>query len=249
MLLYNAQEPTDFESYQEQGDVGFTDVAGAQMDTFMYEDLSNSRDRNLDEELLKEVYKVNGLAPEMFGPKSRPQTNPNAPKVLQDAWNNTAQGQDALRLSDWESMVEPNLEALKERFPDANIRNRDEIDTDIAAQAKAYRDEFEELTSYADPYASFFGTVGGAAVASMADPINMMTLPLGAGNVAGASFIKGLGVVVARNFGIGFATEAALQPLVYDYKKEIESPYDLQDALFNMAAAGVGNGLLNGLGH
>jgi hypothetical protein len=249
MLLYNAQEPTDFESYQERGDIGFTDVAGAQIDTFMYEDLSNSRERNLDSELLKEVYKVSGLAPEIFGPKSVPQTNPNAPKILQDAWNETAQGQDALRLSDWEGMVEPNLEALKERFPDANIRNRDEIDTDIASQAKAYRDEFEEVYSYADPYAGFFGTLGGAAVASMADPINMMTLPLGSGKVAGASFIKGLGIVVARNFGIGLATEAALQPFVYDYKKEIESPYDLQDALFNMAAAGVGNGLLNGLGH
>ena len=165
MLLYNAQEPTDFESYQERGDVGFTDVAGAQIDTFMYEDLSNSRDSNIDEELWKEVHKVNGLAPEMFGPKTKPQSNPNAPKILQDAWNETAQGQDAMRLSDWESMVEPNLEALKARFPDANIRNRDEIDADIATQAKAYRDEFEELYSYADPYAGFFGTLAGGAAA------------------------------------------------------------------------------------
>ena len=70
MLLYNAQEPTDFESYQEQGEVGFLDVAGAQFDTFKYEDLSNSRERNLDEELLNEVHKVHDLAPEMFGPKS-----------------------------------------------------------------------------------------------------------------------------------------------------------------------------------
>ena len=249
MLLYNAQEPTDFESYQKQGDVGFTNVAGAQIDTFIYEDLSNSRERNLDAELWKEVYKVHDLAPEMFGPKSVPQTNPNAPKILQQAWNDTAQAQNAARLSDWESMIEPNLEALKSRFPESNIRNRDEIDTDIAAQAKVMRDKFEKTYSYADPYAAFFGTLGGAAVASMADPINIMTLPLGGGKVAGASFIKGLGIVVARNFGIGVVTEAALQPFVYDYKKEIESPYDLQDALFNMAAAGLGNGLLNGLGH
>jgi hypothetical protein len=249
MLLYNAQEPTDFESYQEQGDVGFTNVAGAQIDTFMYEDLSNSRERNLDAELWKEVYKVHDLAPEMFGPKSIPQTNPNAPKILQQAWDETAQAENAARLSDWESMIEPNIEALKSRFPESNIRNRDEIDTDIAAQAKVLRDKFEKTYSYADPYAAFFSTLGGAALASMADPINIMTLPLGGGKVAGASFIKGMSIVVARNFGIGFATEAALQPFVYDYKKEIESPYDLQDALFNMAAAGVGNGLLNGLGH
>ena len=249
MLLYNAQEPTDFESYQEQGDVGFTDVAGAQIDTFLQEDLSNSRESNLDAELWKEVYKVHDLAPEMFGPKSVPQTNPNAPKILQQAWDDTAQAENAARLSDWESMIEPNLEALKSRFPESNIRNRDEIDTDIAAQAKVLRDKFEKTYSYADPYAGFFGTLAGGAAASMADPINIMTLPLGAGRVAGASFIKGLGIVAARSFGIGVATEAALQPFVYDYKKEIESPYDLQDALFNMAAAGVGNGLLNGLGH
>ena len=205
MLLYNAQEPTDFESYQEQGDVGFTNVAGAQIDTFMYEDLSNSRERNLDAELWKEVYKVHDLAPEMFGPKSIPQTNPNAPKILQQAWDETAQAENAARLSDWESMIEPNLEALKSRFPESNIRNRDEIDTDIAAQAKVLRDKFEKTYSYADPYAAFFSTLGGAALASMADPINIMTLPLGGGKVAGASFIKGLGIVVARNFGIGVA--------------------------------------------
>ena len=66
MLLYNAQEPTDFESYQERGEVGFLDVAGAQFDTFKYEDLSNSRERNLDEQLLNEVHKVYDLAPEIF---------------------------------------------------------------------------------------------------------------------------------------------------------------------------------------
>jgi len=249
MLLYTAAQPKDYESYQERGDVGFTDVAGAQIDTFMYEDLSNSRERNLDAELWKEVHKVNGLAPELFGPKSVPQTHPNAPKILQDAWNATAQGQDAVRLSDWEGMIEPNLEELRKRFPDANIRNRDEIDTDIASQAKAYRDEFEEVYSYADPYAGFFGTLGGGVAASMADPINIMTLPLGAGRVAGASFIRTLGIVAARNFGIGVASEGLLQPFVYDYKQEINSPYELTDALFNMAAAGIGEGLLNGLGH
>ena len=270
MLLYNAQEPTDFESYQEQGDIGFLSVAGAQFDTFKYEDLSTSRGRNLDEELLKEVHKVHDLAPEMFGPSFLPAFESSSTEILKESWRQATQGnvgmlQGGLQLalvnsiastkskdslsSDWQGIIEPNLEALRERFPDANIRNRDEIDADIAAQAKMLRDDFEETYSYADPYAAFFGALGGGAVASMADPINIMTLPIGAGKVAGASFVQGLSIIVARSFGIGFATEAAIQPLVYDYKKEIESPYDLQDALFNMSAAGVGNGLLNGLGH
>ena len=50
-------------------------------------------------------------------------------------------------------------------------------------------------------------------------------------------------------FGIGAATEAVIQPSVYNYKQEINSPYELQDALFNIAAGGLGNALLSGAGH
>jgi GNAT superfamily N-acetyltransferase len=44
-------------------------------------------------------------------------------------------------------------------------------------------------------------------------------------------------------------TEGAIQPFVYNYKQEINSPYELTDALFNMAAGGIGQGLLSGAGH
>ena len=92
MLLYNAQEPTDFESYQEQGDIGFLSVAGAQFDTFKYEDLSTSRGRNLDEELLKEVHKVHDLAPEMFGPSFLPAFESSSTEILKESWRQATQG-------------------------------------------------------------------------------------------------------------------------------------------------------------
>ena len=249
MLLYNAAKPTGLGSFQEFGESDFLDVAGSQIDTFMYEDLSTSRGSNIDKERWDEIRKVKDLAPELFGPESIPQTNPNAPEVLQQAWNETAMGQDASRLSDWEGYVEPNLEELKKRFPDANIRNRDEIDSDISSQAQFLRDEFERNYQAADGWDGFMGTLAGGAVASMADPINIMTMPLGVGKVAGAGFFKAVGVVAARSFGIGAATEASIQPFVYNYKKDIESPYELSDAIFNITAGGIGNSLLSGAGH
>ena len=249
MLLYNAPEPENYESYQQRGSIGFSDVAGAQIDTFMYENLSNSRERNIDAEIWKEVHKVHGLAPELFGPKSVPQTHPNAPKILQQAWNETAQLQDNIRKSDWEGFIEPNLKELKERFPDANIRDLNEIDDDIAKQAAEYRNTFNEMYEYSDPYAGFFGMMGGSVAAAMADPINIMTLPLGTGRVVAGGFLRSLATVVGKNFVIGAAIEGSIQPFVMDYKKEIESPYDLQEALLAIASGGIGMGLLNGAGH
>ena len=252
MLLYNAPklDTSNVKSFQELGGSPTAgDVAGAQIDTFMYENLHDSREQNINEEVWSEIVKVRKLAPEIFGPASVPQTNPNAPKILQEAWNETAQGTDASRASDWEGYIEPQVEELKKRFPDANIRNRDEIDADIAAQAKVYRDTFNKIYERADTFESFFGVLGGGVVGAMNDSINIMTLPLGATRVATGSFLRSLATVVGRNFAIGVGIEAAIQPFVYDYKKEIESPYDLYDAVFAMGAAGAGMGLLNGLGH
>jgi hypothetical protein len=252
MLLYNAPklDTSNVKSFQELGGSPTTgDVAGAQIDTFMYENLHDSREQNINEEVWSEIVKVRNLAPEIFGPASVPQTNPNAPKILQEAWNETAQGTDASRASDWEGYIEPQVEELKKRFPDANIRNRDEIDADIAAQAKVTRDTFNKIYERADTFEAFWGVLGGGVVGAMNDSINIMTLPLGAGRVATGSFLRSLGIVVGKNFAIGVGIEAAIQPFVYDYKKEIESPYDLYDAVFAMGAAGAGMGLLNGLGH
>jgi len=244
MLLYNAQEPTEFESYQERGDIGFTDVAGAQINTFMYEDLSVSSKSNLSRELMKEVHKVRQSAPELFTDHYQGYVLSIEPQSMANLAH-----PDIASSGEYEAIVEPNLEALKKQFPDANIRNRDEIDADIAKQAKVYRDEFEEIYAYADPYSAFFGTLGGAVVGSMADPINIMAMPLGVGKVAAGGFLKTLGVVAARSFGIGAVTEGAIQPFVYNYKQEINSPYELTDALFNMAAGGIGQGLLSGAGY
>jgi len=252
MLLYNAPklDTSNVKSFQELGGSPTTgDVFGAQMDTFMYENLHDSREQNINEEVWREVVKVKGLAPEIFGPQSEPDINPYAPQVMQETQQMTAINQDASRASDWEAYIEPQLEELKKRFPDANIRNRDEIDEDIAAQAKVYRDTFNKAYERSDTFEAFFGVLGGGVVGAMNDPINIMTLPLGAGRVATGSFLKSLATVVGRNFAIGVGIEAAIQPFVYDYKKEIESPYDLYDAVFAMGSAGAGMGLLNGLGH
>ena len=250
MLLYNAQRPTDFESYQERGHVGWTDVGGAQIDTFKYEDLSISRQSNIDKELIKEVHLAFSIAPHLFEQDDDKQAHQegSAAEILSLAAQTSKPKVDIYTAANYERVVEPNLEMLRS-LPDGKFRTRDEIDTDIAEQAKALRDEFDKLHSYADPYAAFFGTLGGSVVASMADPFNIATMPLGVGKVAGAGFIKSLSVLMARSFGIGAATEGAIQPFVYNYKQEIDSPYELRDAMLNIAAGGIGNALITGAGH
>lgn len=87
------------------------------------------------------------------------------------------------------------------------------------------------------------GTIGGflgVAAGAITDPLNLATLPLG------ASWATGILKTAAIEAGIAMGTEAAIQPAIYRYKKELESPYDLKDVLINIAGAGVGAGVLTG---
>ena len=58
MLLYNAPklDTSNVKSFQELGGSPTTgDVAGAQIDTFMYENLHDSREQNINEEVWSEI--------------------------------------------------------------------------------------------------------------------------------------------------------------------------------------------------
>ena len=82
----------------------------------------------------------------------------------------------------------------------------------------------------------------------MTDPINIATLPIGGIATAG----KGMSVLAqalksARNTAaVAVASEAAIQPLVYKHKQDIDSPYDSDDALRAIAFAAGGSAILGG---
>lgn len=83
----------------------------------------------------------------------------------------------------------------------------------------------------------------GYASAFVIDPINLATLPVSTA-VTGARSLSWIarGLSVAKREGaLSIATELAIQPLVYEHKKNIDSPYSWQDAVSNIGIAAIGS--------
>lgn len=89
---------------------------------------------------------------------------------------------------------------------------------------------------------------GGSMTGYVLDPVSIATMPIA---TAGTT-LKGLSVLakalkVGRNeAALGMATELFIQPLVYDHKNAIDSPYGAEDAITAIVTAGIGAGILGG---
>jgi hypothetical protein len=106
------------------------------------------------------------------------------------------------------------------------------------------REYAEDVIERGSGYAQFFGMATGF----MLDPINIATLPIATAGVSA----KGLGVlasamnVAGREAALATSAELAIQPLVYNHKLDIESPYSVEEALMAIGGAAVGGALLGG---
>jgi hypothetical protein len=107
------------------------------------------------------------------------------------------------------------------------------------------REYAEDVIERGSGYAQFFGMATGF----MLDPINIATLPIATAGVSA----KGLGVlasamnVAGREAALATSAELAIQPLVYNHKLDIESPYSVEEALMAIGGAAVGGALLGGV--
>ena len=251
MFLYQAPDTNEAPSYQELGKSTFMDVAAAQYETFKYEDLSNSRRSNLEHEKWHDVVRAQEAMPELFTDGSELELiegSGHAIDILNQARTEAHTLRNKIRLADYEDIVLPNLEKLKEA--NGEIRGLGEIDAHIAKRAAELRHKYEQEASRADAWDSFWGTLGGGVVGAMRDPINIALMPVGMGatSLAGG-LLRGVATAFGKSMVMGMVAEAPIQAVVYDYKKEIESPYDLGDAIFNIVAGGIGEGILSGVGH
>ena len=110
---------------------------------------------------------------------------------------------------------------------------------------KQRRDYSNDVIERGSGYAQFFGMATGF----MLDPINIATLPIASAGVAA----KGLGVIGSalswgkREAAIAVVAELAIQPLVYQHKHDIDSPYSTGDAIGNIAIAAIGAATLGGV--
>lgn len=136
----------------------------------------------------------------------------------------------------------------------AQKQGHTDIMTDEDAD-KLMRSDLTYRRQYAqDVYASanalgvagqFAGTLHGAAL----DPINIVGgsyVGLKA-TAVGAHLLTNVGRTFARGTIMGVGTEATIQPFVMDWKQHIGVEYTLEDALTNIAVAGLATGALSGV--
>ena len=111
----------------------------------------------------------------------------------------------------------------------------------ILAQRREYA---QDVLSRGSGLAQFLGAATGYAL----DPITIATLPIATASTAGRSAsILGRTMLTARNeAALATAAESVIQPLVYQHKQDIESPWSELDAIQNIGAAAIGAGVLGG---
>lgn len=87
------------------------------------------------------------------------------------------------------------------------------------------------------------GMVGATARQVMTDPMVLYTLPLG-GSATGGTLMANAWKAFKIEAGIALASETAIQKKVYDWKKDLNSPYSVEEAALNVVTAMVGAGVI-----
>tara|TARA_R100001480_G_scaffold2629_2_gene7347 strand:+ start:87 stop:1640 length:1554 start_codon:yes stop_codon:yes gene_type:complete len=138
-----------------------------------------------------------------------------------------------------------NYDFLARDYSELGIKSDKELSEEKAEVLKQRRERTELVQERGSGFAQFLGSLAGY----MVDPLVIATIPY---STAGAA-LKGLSLLgrtmmVAKNEAIlGVVSELAIQPLVSHYKHDINSPYEMEDALQSIVMAGAGAAALGGI--
>ncbi len=145
-----------------------------------------------------------------------------------DPYQNEKGELDYNRIAQDTGLIKSNGEVRKER-------------NDMLAERRAYSQDVMDR----GPGLATFAGMGTAMM--FTDPINLATLPIGFGTAAKGLSVLGHSLRGARNTAaIAVASELAIQPLVFNHKHDINSPYEVQDAINVIGITAVTAGLLGG---
>lgn len=97
------------------------------------------------------------------------------------------------------------------------------------------------------------GTLGKASFMAgkmtgfMLDPVNIAAMPLGFASTSlkGLSTLSKIGRVGAAEAAIGGISEALIQPFIFSHKKEIDSPWSIEDSIESIGMAALASGTLS----
>lgn len=131
-----------------------------------------------------------------------------------------------------------NYNKLGEDFPEFKLKTDRELFEERKALLKQRREYAQDVFERGNGMAQFLGM----ANAFMLDPINIATMPIAtAGTAAKGLSAIGRAIQVGKNeAGLAVAAELMIQPLVYQHKHAIDSPFEFTDALANIATAATG---------
>lgn len=127
------------------------------------------------------------------------------------------------------------LNSLRANEPDkyGKISNSVEIGEVVRRKAKEALATQEKASAGATGKAALTGELAGGVVASLIDPVNLATIPLGAG------LAHGILKTAAIEAGINIVAEVGTQPSVLSWQQELGNEYGVGDALTQIGTAGL----------
>ena len=129
------------------------------------------------------------------------------------------------------------------RFPEL-IETDDDLVARVTENLAEKRRKNLSVMGRAPKSSVFAGTAAGAVT----DPLVAITMPMGVGWLRASG---GIAANMVKAFGsetaIAAASETAIQTKVFAFKEMIDSPYSKTEALFMIAAAGIGAGTFRAL--
>lgn len=207
---------------------GFLEAFSATYESTKQEDLSISESRNLGEKRVERRAKIL----ELTGEDITFLEGQAVPQMTMSEIGRTRAGNESVR------QYTQKLADLAARYPD-------DISTDeaMAIEIKEDSRRIRERTGKVLENTTFGGKIGsftGAMAAIAQDP------PILASMAFGASAAAGILRTAITEAGINIVSEAMIQPMVWRYKKKLESPFGFGEAVTRVLAAGAGGLFLGG---
>jgi len=148
-------------------------------------------------------------------------------------------------LSDYYKSETKNILELQKKHPDAGLKTYDQIMLDMQTEAATVRNRMHDVSGRKDWY-GVAGNFAGMMWGAVQDPIVAASMLLGSGKIKGPSILKNAWKGFWTEAAIGAGSELMIQPFVYDWKAELNSPYSVQEAALTVLSVGGFAGVLRG---
>lgn len=153
---------------------------------------------------------------------------------------------DKFNLNEYTSPVgDVDYDRLAKDFPEFNIKDDRTLFDERSNLLKKRREYSKDVFERGSGMAQFLGMATGY----MLDPINIATMPIATVGTSIKSLTTiGRALTVAKNeAGLAISAELMIQPLVYQHKHDINSPFEFKDALTNIVTAATGAFAIGGV--